>query len=30
MDLAGAEGDAVAAGGEDEKVAPVVDAVGDA
>jgi superfamily II DNA or RNA helicase len=30
VDLAGAEGDAVAAGGEDEQVAPVVDAVGDA
>jgi ribonuclease E len=30
VDLAGAEGDAVAAGGEDEQEAPVVDAVGDA
>jgi ribonuclease E len=30
VDLAGAEGDAVAAGGEDEQVAPVVDSVGDA
>jgi superfamily II DNA or RNA helicase len=30
VDLAGANGDAVAAGGKDEKVAPVVDAVGDA
>ena len=30
MDLAGAEGDAVAAGGDDEQVAPVVDPVGDA
>ncbi len=30
VDLAGAEGDALAAGGEDEQVAPVVDAVGDA
>ena len=30
VDLAGANGDAVAAGGEDEQVAPVVDAVGDA
>jgi ribonuclease E len=29
MDLAGTDGDAVAAGGEDEQVAPVVDAVGD-
>ncbi|HWJ42473.1 MAG TPA: DEAD/DEAH box helicase family protein [Solirubrobacterales bacterium] len=29
VDLAGAEGDAVAAGGDDEQVAPVVDAVGD-
>jgi ribonuclease E len=29
VDLAGAEGDAVAAGGEDDKVAPVVDTVGD-
>jgi ribonuclease E len=29
VDLAGAEGDAVPAGGEDEQVAPVVDAVGD-
>jgi len=30
VDLAGADGDAVAAGGEDEQVAPVVDSVGDA
>jgi ribonuclease E len=30
VNLAGTDGDAVAAGGEDEKVAPVVDAVGDA
>ncbi|HET6997096.1 MAG TPA: DEAD/DEAH box helicase family protein [Solirubrobacterales bacterium] len=30
VDLAGAEGDAVASGGKDEQVAPVVDAVGDA
>ena len=30
VDLAGAEGDAVAAGSEDEQEAPVVDAVGDA
>ncbi len=30
MDLAGPNGDAVAAGGEDEQVAPVVDSVGDA
>jgi len=30
VDLTGAEGDAVAAGGEDEQEAPVVDAVGDA
>jgi superfamily II DNA or RNA helicase len=30
VNLAGANGDAAAAGGEDEKVAPVVDAVGDA
>jgi ribonuclease E len=30
VDLAGADGDAVAAGGDDEQVAPVVDAVGDA
>jgi ribonuclease E len=29
VDLAGADGDAVAAGGADEQVAPVVDAVGD-
>jgi superfamily II DNA or RNA helicase len=29
VDLAGADGDAVAAGGDDEQVAPVVDAVGD-
>ena len=29
VDLAGANGDAVAAGGDDEQVAPVVDAVGD-
>jgi ribonuclease E len=29
VDLAGAESDAVAAGGEDDEVAPVVDAVGD-
>jgi ribonuclease E len=29
VDLAGADGDAVAVGGEDEQVAPVVDAVGD-
>jgi ribonuclease E len=30
VDLTGAEGDAVAAGGEDEQETPVVDAVGDA
>jgi superfamily II DNA or RNA helicase len=30
VDLAGADGDAVAAGGDDDEVAPVVDAVGDA
>jgi ribonuclease E len=30
VDLAGTDGDAVAAGGDDEQVAPVVDAVGDA
>jgi hypothetical protein len=30
VNLAGSDGDAVAAGGKDEKVAPVVDAVGDA
>ncbi|HET7589206.1 MAG TPA: DEAD/DEAH box helicase family protein [Solirubrobacterales bacterium] len=30
VDLAGAEGDAVAAGGDDDEVTPVVDAVGDA
>ncbi|HVD38816.1 MAG TPA: hypothetical protein VNC15_08300, partial [Solirubrobacterales bacterium] len=30
VDLAGTDGDAVASGGEDEQVAPVVDAVGDA
>jgi ribonuclease E len=30
VDLAGSNGDAVAAGGADEKVAPLVDAVGDA
>jgi ribonuclease E len=30
VDLAGADGDAVAAGGNDDKVAPVVDPVGDA
>jgi superfamily II DNA or RNA helicase len=30
VDLAGAEGDPVAAGGDDDEVAPVVDAVGDA
>jgi superfamily II DNA or RNA helicase len=30
MDLAGTNGDAVAVGGDDEQVAPVVDAVGDA
>jgi ribonuclease E len=30
VDLAGANGDALAAGGDDEQVAPVVDAVGDA
>ncbi len=30
VDLAGANGDAVAAGGDDQQVAPVVDAVGDA
>jgi ribonuclease E len=30
VDLAGTNGDAVPAGGEDEKVTPVVDAVGDA
>ncbi len=29
VDLAGTEGDAVATGGDDEQVAPVVDAVGD-
>jgi ribonuclease E len=29
VDLAGTDGDAVAAGGDDEQVAPVVDAVGD-
>jgi ribonuclease E len=29
VDLAGADGDAVAAGGDDDEVAPVVDAVGD-
>jgi hypothetical protein len=29
VDLAGTDGDAVAAGGDDEKVAPVVDPVGD-
>jgi ribonuclease E len=29
VDLAGADGDAVSAGGDDEQVAPVVDAVGD-
>jgi ribonuclease E len=29
VDLAGANGDAVAAGGDDDEVAPVVDAVGD-
>jgi ribonuclease E len=29
VDLAGAKGDAVASGGDDEQVAPVVDAVGD-
>jgi ribonuclease E len=29
VDLAGAKGDAVSAGGDDEQVAPVVDAVGD-
>jgi superfamily II DNA or RNA helicase len=29
VDLTGADGDAVAAGGDDEQVAPVVDAVGD-
>jgi hypothetical protein len=29
VDLAGADGDAVASGGDDEQVAPVVDAVGD-
>ncbi|MGN6275800.1 MAG: DEAD/DEAH box helicase [Solirubrobacterales bacterium] len=29
VDLAGADGDAVAAGGDDDQVAPVVDAVGD-
>jgi hypothetical protein len=30
VDLAGSDGDAVAAGGDDQKVAPVVDSVGDA
>ncbi|HET9186061.1 MAG TPA: DEAD/DEAH box helicase family protein [Solirubrobacterales bacterium] len=30
VDLAGADGDAVAAGGDDDEVAPVVDSVGDA
>jgi hypothetical protein len=30
VDLAGTNGDAVAAGGDDKQVAPVVDAVGDA
>jgi ribonuclease E len=30
VDLAGADGDSVAAGGDDEEVSPVVDAVGDA
>jgi ribonuclease E len=30
VDLAGADGDSVAAGGDDEQVSPVVDAVGDA
>jgi hypothetical protein len=30
VDLAGAKGDAVAAGSEDEQETPVVDAVGDA
>jgi len=30
VDLAGADGDTVASGGDDEQVAPVVDAVGDA
>ena len=30
VDLAGAEGDAVAVGGDDDEVTPVVDAVGDA
>jgi ribonuclease E len=30
VDLAGADGDAAAAGGDDDEVAPVVDAVGDA
>ncbi len=30
VDLAGTDGDALAAGGEDQQVAPVVDAVGDA
>jgi superfamily II DNA or RNA helicase len=30
VDLTGADGDAVAAGGDDDEVAPVVDAVGDA
>ena len=29
VDLAGADGDAVATGGDDDEVAPVVDAVGD-
>lgn len=29
VDLAGADGDAIAAGGDDDEVAPVVDAVGD-
>ena len=29
MDLAGAEGEALAAGGDDEQAAPVIDAVGD-
>ncbi|MGN6216086.1 MAG: DEAD/DEAH box helicase [Solirubrobacterales bacterium] len=30
VDLAGADGDAVAAGGDDDEITPVVDAVGDA
>jgi superfamily II DNA or RNA helicase len=30
VDLAGADGDALAAGGDDDEVAPVVDAIGDA